>query len=278
MNPSLFQPRRRNTVLPTDIATQAFIDKVASYSYTALPTNQQTALNNWIIATKANGNMWANATHIFRRSFGTTTGINSTRINIKNPDGLLATVVGGVTLTNNGYYYNGTTGYANNRWMPFDDGFTVNNVGLLHCIMADFPNSVGSFGINQSGPTRRLGISPRRTTSGGNPTSNMFASDYETALVTTPAANRIIATGRLVGDKYSQINNYREISAIEAKIPLPNIDYYSGAMNNNGNANNFCNGTERLVILGGAMTKAEVDQQFIINNNYYGELGLPLNS
>lgn len=266
-----------NSVLDTDF--QSVIDRISLNSWNQYPTLQKNALNAWIISTKANGNVWAKSKYIRVFALNDTSLLNASLINLKEPNGLLATVNGGVTYTANGMLYGGTTGYVNQRWMPFNDGFTVDNVGMLHDIMNDFTDSVNAFGIGQSSPTRRLGFVPRRNLTGGNVTIHTFASDFEGVLYSTPSNNRTIAFGRMNAlNKYTQINNYREMSTVEAKIPLPNLEYYSGALNNNSTASGFCNGTERLVILGGSLTKGEVDQQMIINNALYTALGLPLNS
>lgn len=261
---------------------QAAIDRAILEGFELYPTLQQNALNTWIKSTKANGNIWNNLTHARIRAYGTTVNsmMNISRINLKNPNSTLAVLNGGITLTPNGYLYNGVNGYCNDKFNPTTEGLNIGNLGFLHDTMNDFPASSGAlFGVQQPFPNRRLGFFPK--TGGENPKqSYVFSNDLGLDVSVGSGSGSLWTTafGRLSGVKYGQTNNNRQTYSRVALEPIMNLDYYSGAFNNNGVATGFSSGTERLFMAGRAMTEAEVNQQIIINNTYYTTLGLPINS
>lgn len=283
MNPSFFYLKRKAVVpIVIEPELQTAIDRIALNGWNTYPELQKIAVNNWIKRTKLNGDIFSTRTHIYLRGLGTTTEslIQASKINLKNPNGNLAIVSGGVTLTPNGYLYGGVNGYCDNRFNPTAEGLNINNFGILHDLMNDFPvNGSGLFGAEEKSPNRRLAFFPDR--GGGvveNVSNTFYVNDFTSAIFSNPNVNKTLYIGRSSASKIIQANNLRSTNSVTALTPLINIDLYSGARNLSGTANFFCYGTERIAMFGGAMTEAEVNQQMLINNQYYTELGLPINS
>lgn len=258
---------------------QAAIDRIALNGWNTYPEYQKNVLNTWIKSTKSNGNVWNNAKIIRVASLNDVSLLQASLINLKDPNGELATVHGGVTYTVNGYKFGGVTGYIDDKFNPTALGLSIGNLGLMYDLMDDFSAGLKFFGAEINSPTRRLSFYVNENPSGDTRRSYMYVNDVSSSAIVTIASNRTMYFGRFGDIKSLQINNTRSTFAAPAIAPLIDMNLYSGAMNyRSAGANYFCDGTERLLILGKSNTEAEINQQIIINNKLYTDFGLPINS
>lgn len=262
---------------------QATLDRIALNGWNAYPELQKAAVNNWLKRTKLNGNVFNSRTHIYLRGLGTTTDslMQASKINIKNPNGNLAIVSGGVTLTPNGYLYNGVNGYCDNQFNPVAEGIAVGNIGEFYDIMDDFTvSAIVAFGASAFiGGNISTVFYPNINSFGTVTNRKMNINDSVAGLeLQTSNGNKSCYMGRVGNTRVFQINSDIATSITPPASTVLNLKLYSGGVNRNNTPQQFCNGTERIAMFGGAMTESEVNQQRIINNQYYAELGLPINS
>jgi len=256
-----------------NLETRAIIERALSLNFYTPKQSTLKAFSNYIDDQKANGTWFSGSDIQNEFTFNDINCADFSRINFKNPAGVLLEIVGGMTYTLNGWKGNGVDGYIKTGYVPSASGnqMTLSSIGIVHGLFNDFTVSAGELmGIESAAPRIRIGTFPNHGS--GN---IFFSNDISSAIIgTKKETNRIVAFGRDGSTKYININGVHASQNVASLSPFIAGEYFISATNVNGSSNFFCNGTNTHFRSGAKITQAMAAQNKIDRNKYLTAIGL----
>lgn len=244
------------------------LKKACQLKFTLPNSTERTVINQFFLDLKSTG-VWSKQDQILNFAYNNLSLQNFSRINWKNPNAGLATLVTGLTYTVNGFKGDGISGSIDTSFNPFTMGinYSVNNAGRLGVFYFNPAGSISSSNLDgcSNGGTGGEGMfsfntSAQRISTGAGALSPTISMDG----IGTRSINRDDSSNVRIIKNATQTAHTQPSST-----PLTNLIYTILRRHTNYGQSGVC-----FHQIGGSLTNTEVQNFRTAYNAYMTSMGL----